>query len=88
MSEYHKYSFGLVILIKGNVHVFYSLLCVSYLVPGNGLLPGPEPSGTKDRRPGIQYRVSGHRESDVYRIMYVYVIVFVYVGSVVCPCLN
>ena len=88
MSEYFKYSFGSVTFNQGEVSVFYPLLRVSYLVSGNGLLPGPELSGTGDRRPGIKYRVSGHRESDVYRVMYVYVIVLVYVGSVVCPCLN
>ncbi len=85
MSEYYKYSFGLLILIKGKVYVFYPMLRVSCLEPGNGFLPGPEPSGTGDRRPGIKYRVFGHRESDVYRVMYVSVIVLEYVGSVVSP---
>ena len=89
VSEYSKYSSKLSILNQGEgLRIDYPLLCVSYLVSGNGLLPGPEPSGTGDRSPGIKYRVSGRRESDVYRVMYVCVIVLVYVGSIVRPCLN
>ena len=88
MSEYYKYSPRLLILNQGESLRILSILWVSYLALGNGLLPGLEPSGTGDQRPGIKYRVSGHRESDVYRVMYVYVIVLVYVGSVVSPCLN
>ena len=57
--------------------IVYPLLCVSYLVLGNGLLPGLEPSDTGDRRPGIGDRVSGDRESDVYWV-------FQNFGSCVC----
>ncbi len=84
----------MLILNEGEgLRTVYPLLCVSYLVLGNGFLPGPEPSDTGDRRPGIRYRVSGDRESDVdrvfqSRVMYVCVIVLVYVGSIISPYLN
>ncbi len=60
MSEYHKYPLRSLILNQGeDSRIIYPLLYVFYLVSGNGLLPGPELSGTGDPRPGIGYWVSG-----------------------------
>ncbi len=87
----HKW---LILNLGEGMCIVYPLLCVSYLVSGNGLLPGPEPSDTGDQTPGIGYRVSGGRESEVYQVfqkvplMCVCVIVLVYVGSIISPCLN